>query len=577
MPGTRKKTEPTEYQKQLRAYHQASERHVLVTEASLSEDVKRRIFADADRLRQCGNKLTGIMKRRLEQLTRTKRYRNLQTLYGKTANEISRLEKLEQRSDIKEQHLKDAKKKQKVYADGMLSMQAAYGVTWDACRNEMIKLKDSYGIPSIFALSRAEDIWQAVEKLLYSDGQKLHFKKRGDLPEIRAKQAGRGIIIKVCHDKASGLDVLVFSYNKQLMTCICKEKDRWLRDEMDAVIAYLKEPDICDAYAVSSFTKDGQTVDTYRPCYASIVCKIIRGRLRVFIHLTVEGRPLPKFKNGRPRHVYGRGVVGIDIGTQSIAYTSDTEVGLENLAERGESIRHSERLERRLLRAIDRSRRSTNPDNYNEDGTIRKGRKTWTYSKRYLKLKKRFSELCRINAVNRKLACREAAHHLRTLGDVIVTEPKNAKKLQKRAKPEVPLNKNGQHKRRKRFGRSIKNRCPGYFQACLEQIFTSTGGKYKEVPNDYRASQYDHTADDYIKKKLSQRMYRLSDGTLVQRDWYSSFLLYCINDDDSGIDRMKCNKLFKDLYKKEQAMIAAIACSGKKIMNSGIRACHAAL
>ena len=43
-------------------------------------------------------------------------------------------------------------------------------------------------------------------------------------------------------------------------------------------------------------------------------------------------------------------------------------------------------------------------------------------------------------------------------------------------------------------------------------------GTYIEVPNDYRASQYDHTADDYIKKKLSGRMYHLADGTLVQRD-----------------------------------------------------------
>ena len=52
-------------------------------------------------------------------------------------------------------------------------------------------------------------------------------------------------------------------------------------------------------------------------------------------------------------------------------------------------------------------------------------------------------------------------------------------------------------------------------------------GTYIEVLNDYRASQYDHTADDYIKKKLSDRMYHLADGTLVQQDWYSSFLLYC--------------------------------------------------
>ena len=67
----------------------------------------------------------------------------------------------------------------------------------------------------------------------------------------------------------------------------------------------------------------------------------------------------------------------------------------------------------------------------------------------------------------------------------------------------------------------FKNRCPGYMQAKAKQLFESTGGTYIEVPMDYRASQYDHTADAYIKKKLSQRMYCLTDGTKVQRDWYT--------------------------------------------------------
>lgn len=66
-----------------------------------------------------------------------------------------------------------------------------------------------------------------------------------------------------------------------------------------------------------------------------------------------------------------------------------------------------------------------------------------------------------------------------------------------------------------------------WVQAAVEEKFKTTGGTYIEVTNDYRASQYDHTADDYIKKKLSDRMYHLADGTLVQQDWYSSFLLYC--------------------------------------------------
>jgi hypothetical protein len=92
---------------------------------------------------------------------------------------------------------------------------------------------------------------------------------------------------------------------------------------------------------------------------------------------------------------------------------------------------------------------------------------------------------------------------------LFVTEHKNAKKLQKRAK-NTTFNSKSKCNRKKRFGKSIKNRCCWYFQSQIEKKFKSTNGTYIEVPNDYRASQYDHTADDFIKKKLSDRMYKLS-------------------------------------------------------------------
>ena len=76
----------------------------------------------------------------------------------------------------------------------------------------------------------------------------------------------------------------------------------------------------------------------------------------------------------------GKGIVGCDIGTQTIAYTTETKVGLKNLAERGSCIEVNERKERRIYRAMDRSRRAMNPDNYNEDGTIKKGKKQWILS-----------------------------------------------------------------------------------------------------------------------------------------------------------------------------------------------------
>ena len=561
----RRKREASDYQKALLKFHKKSDRHVVVFEADLNENEKRHIFSDADRLRQCGNELLSIMRRNLEQLLRTKRYRALQKLYGKVADPIHILEKKEVLSEEENQKLTQLKKERAEITNSMNQMRESYQVTWDFCRTKMMELKEKYQLQSIFALSRAEDIWSAVETVLYSSGRKLHFKKRGDLPEIRAKQSTRGLVIDSLQSS------LVVKYGKLLIPCKYKAKDLWLQDEEKAILAYLAEPEIQDAYAVDQMSK-GIITDTYRPCFASLVCKKIRGRLRIYVHITVEGKAiLKRRKDHAPRHFYGKGNVGCDIGTQTIAYTSNTEVGLENLAERGNSIQHVERQEALILRAMERSRRAMNPNNYNENGTIKKGHKQWIFSKRYQKLRQRHQELCRIAAENRALAIREQTNHLRTLGDCFITEPPNAKKLQKRANPENPVDKNGRMKRKKRFGRSIKNRCPSYLQAKAKQLFESTGGKYVEVPTLYRASQYDHTSDTYIPKKLSQRMYHLTDGTKVQRDWYSSYLLYCVDKTYTQINKQKCRSDFVFMYQKEKNMIEEIICSGKKIMNSGIR------
>ena len=219
---------------------------------------------------------------------------------------------------------------------------------------------------------------------------------------------------------------------------------------------------------------------------------------------------------------------------------------------------------------MDRSRRATNPQNYNVDGTVKKGRKTWKYSNHYKKLKAKHSELCRINAVNRQLAINGDANHLRSLGDTFVTEPKNASKLMKRAK-ETTKDDKGKFHKKKRFGKSIKNRCPSGFQTAIKKKFKVTGGTYVEVPNNYRASQYDHTVNDFIKKKLSDRLYKLQNGTEVQRDWYSSFLLYCYDFETQNIDKEKCIKEFEKCYNKEKALIAWIKANKIKVLNSGIK------
>lgn len=471
--------------KLLKQYHKLSDRHILAIEADMSSFDIQKVVTLSNKIRKAGNELVGLMRKKYDQLMRTKKYRKLQKLYGNT----------------------ESKSKQKVLANQLKEMQKEYQVTWDYCRTSMIPIGKHYGIDAIFALTKAEDVWRGVENCLYGNGKKLHFSNYEELPCIRAKQRNRGIPISVKDNK------LQFKLGNSIFGIQCK--DRFQQEEVNAILSYLVEPERIEKKAVQTLVEESYSIDTYRPCYAMLVPKIIRGNYRIYLHLTIEGKAKPKYdKFGNLRYKYGKGRIGPDIGTQTVAYTSDTEVGLKNLSERGNSIQKSERLERRYYRAMNRSRRATNPQNYNNDGTIKKGHKTWKYSKHYKKRKAKHTELCRQNAINRQLAINEDANHLRSLGDTFITEQKNASKLMKRAK-EMKKTKKGTYSKKKRFGKSIKNRCPSGFQTTIERKFKVSGGTYIEVPNHYRASQYDHTIDDYIKKKLSDRLYKLRDGTFV--------------------------------------------------------------
>lgn len=561
----------------LKQFHKATDRHVLVLEADISECDKRKLLHMSNIIRVAGNELIAVMKKNYEQLMRTKRYRRLRDMY------------------VKAKKAEDKKQTSTIAAE-MAEMQKSYHVTWDFCRKSMIEINQKYNINSIFALSKAEDVWQAIEKCLFSDGKTIHFKKYGDYPEIRAKQANRGIVISADDDgirlKIGEIELRpIINKAKHTKTRkgntiqVHEPHDIFAESEVEAVLNYLSNPEVIDKTALDLYNKKGIVMDTFRPCFVSISFKEIRGKTRVYIHITIEGISKPKYnKNGTRRHQYGKGFIGCDIGPQSIAYTSKEEVGLKNLAERGTSIKGREQKEARILRKMDRSRRAMNPENYNDDGTIRKGKKTWKRSNRYKKLQSQYRNICRIAAENRRLAINEEVNHMRALGNVFITEPKNAKKLQKRSKnterqdkPSVIQKSDGteqlvyKYKRKKRHGKSIKNRCPGYFQAQAKAKFERTGGVYIEVPATYRASQYDHTCNKYIKKTLSQRMYELADGTRVQRDWYSSFLMYCIGTGLQHISRYKCKRYFDELYAKYLKLEQYIINNKIVVMNSGIR------
>ena len=77
----------------------------------------------------------------------------------------------------------------------------------------------------------------------------------------------------------------------------------------------------------------------------------------------------------------------------------------------------------------------------------------------------------------------------------------------------------------------------------------------------YKASQYNHVLDDYIKTALSERFKNIGAIT-VQRDLYSAFLQSCMDTVEKP-DRKKCIQLFDNFVKMQNDLITEMKASGK--------------
>ena len=117
-------------------------------------------------------------------------------------------------------------------------------------------------------------------------------------------------------------------------------------------------------------------------------------------------------------------------------------------------------------------------------------------------------------------------------------------------------------KKKKRFGRSINRRAPSLFLTELKRKITTAGGTYEEVKTEtFKASQYDHSTDEYTKIPLKQRT-KVIDGHEVQRDLYSGFLIKNADDSLEHPDREKCKEEFLKFIEMHDELIKDIKRSG---------------
>lgn len=372
----------------------------------------------------------------------------------------------------------------------------------------------------------------AFKKFLKGDAEEVHFKKYGTMDSVEGKTNKSGIIFKDNKVKFLGLNIPV----------IVKQNDTYAQ----------------------------MALELNKIKYCRILKKVINGKDRFYLQLVMDGVPPVKFdkETGEIKQPVNQGIIGIDIGTQTVAISSEREVKLLELAP---EIHNIDKEKRRLQRKLDRSKRANNPDNYNSDGTIKKNTKgKWKKSKRYIKLQLQLREIQRKQADIRKQSHCNLANHLLSMGTTVFVEDMSFKGLQRRAK-KTTVNNKGKINRKKRFGKSLANKAPAMFLSILAYKLEFNGFQLNKVNTfKIKASQYDHTKDEYTKKCLSQRWNDI-DGHRVQRDMYSAFLLMNTNSDLESTNKEQCTLTFSNFLKLHNTEIQRLKLSDdRKLASMGI-------
>ena len=452
------------------------------------------------------NSLVNVTQKRYQEMIKTKKYRNL-------LSSLSGTKKLDQPiwKQIEE-------------------MRKQYGLSEYAFHEDVKQMQKHFKnhIDSFTAQKIASEVWNSYHTLFYGTGKRIYYKKFGKLNSLEGKSNKTGIRFKENRILWNGLKIPI----------VIEDKNTY---EWQALRCHI--------------------------CYCRIIRKYIRESDKFYVQIVFKGNPPVKVNQETEelKHSIGQGDVGLDIGTQTIAIASETDVKLLELADRVENIEHQKR---KLLRKMERSRRATNPENYNKDGTIKKQgnqKVIWKKSKHYLKYQKELKELYRKQADIRKYQHECLANYIISLGNKVYVEKMNFAGLGKRAK-NTEKNEKGRFKRKKRFGKSLAKKAPSMLLTILDRKLKYFGEELIEI-NTYeaKASQFNHFNHTYTKKSLSQR-WNDFNGVKIQRDLYSAFLIRNIADDLKSFDIDKCKERFETFYRLHNLEVERL--KGKKNLSS---------
>ena len=382
-------------------------------------------------------------------------------------------------------------------------------------------------ISSQQAQKEADRVYAGVQKVLYENGKFIHLKKLNDQRSISQKCSTNGIKVNMDTDTVDWLGLTIpFRMNKK------------------------------DPYAVESVG--------HQLKYGELIRLPFKSGWRYYINLYLDG-------NAPKKLCVSSGLTGIDSGVSTIASVSEKAVSLKELAPMSDYYNKEIARQQRL---VDQEKRALNPDNYDKDGRIKRGKHNWVISNNCRRHQRCIRELYRKKSVSTECSHNHQVNELLVNnGNCFLIEDMTYAALQKRSqkpterqeKATVVKGKNGKEKtvhkckKKKRFGKSLNDRSPALFVTILTQKAEQYGGQVVKIDTrSFRASQYRHDTDEYIKVALSDR-WKTIDGHKIQRDLYSAFLIFCSNPSGTAPDRDLCNSMFKRFVTMHDAFIEATA------------------
>ena len=353
------------------------------------------------------NNFLNFEKKKFYEMTKRKDYRDAQNLIKELTIQINSLDKFKESKQL----IQELRKQRKEQYDIIYNIKKMFDWSEFGFINDMKKYRKYYkaNLNSTICDNLSGRCFKAFEKMeseLIKDQYRndedkvnpcVHYKRKDSLRCLTAKKNLTGIRFSLDEGNRIGTvkwQGLVFSID--LSKCTLYE---WQALHSDI-------------------------------CYCAVKRDKIKGKWKYYIQLTLKGRVPDKFdkQTGELKRQLGKGNVGLYFTSTSLTVSTENGVKTYPL-----EIKNHEDKKTELLQKMDASRRATNPDNYNEDGTSKEKSeiKGWHFSKAYKKYRAELYEIYRKECEEKKLLQEILANEVIASGDVFNCNKMDFKFLQR--------------------------------------------------------------------------------------------------------------------------------------------------